>query len=216
MTDKPTREELEQKIKELEQAQSENKQAAKALRESEEKYKLLAENSADLIYKTRLENERCTYASPSVEKILGYTVRECLSLVIQDILTPESYAKQKQRMINSLESGNTDSERMELEVFHKDGHKLPMEINANFIAGEHGNPVEILGVARDISKQKIMSKEREKLIQELQEALKEIKPLRGVLPICSICKSIRDDNGYREQMDVYIQKHSQARDSIQR
>lgn len=210
MANLPTREELEQKVKELEQAQSECRQAEEALRESEEKYKLLAENSADLIYKISLENEKCTYASPSVEKLLGYTAEESLSLGIQDILTPESYAKQKQRMLNSLESGQAESEMMELEVFHKDGRSLPMEINANFIIGEHGNPVEILGVARDISKQRKMREERENLIHKLKEALKEIKHLRGILPICSICNRIRDDQGDWEQVDVYIQKHSQA------
>jgi len=210
MANKHTREELEQKIKALEYAQSECKLAEEALRESEEKYKLLAEYSADLIYKIRLENEKCAYASPSVERMLGYTAEESLSLGIQDILTPESYAKQKERMLKSLESGQAIPEMMELEVVHKDGRTLPMEINANFILDEHGHPFEILGVARDISKQKKMREEREKLINELQEAVKEIKHLRGILPLCSICKSIRDDKGYWEQVDVYIQKHSQA------
>ncbi len=45
---------------------------------------------------------------------------------------------------------------------------------------------------------------------ELTKALKEIKTLRGILPICSFCKKIRDDEGYWEQVDVYIQKHLQA------
>ena len=210
MIDKPSREELAQRVRELEQAQSERQLAEAALRESEEKYKFLAENSADLIYKISLENEKCTYASLSIEGLLGYTAQESLSRGIQDFLTPESYAKQKARLLKSLESGKKDSEMMELEVVHKDGHTLPMQINANFIFDDDGNPVEILGVARDISEQKKMTEEREKLIQELQEALKEIKTLRGILPICSICKSVRDDQGYWEQVDVYIQKHSQA------
>ncbi len=210
MAEKPTREELAQRVAELERAQSECKLAEAALRESEEKFRLLAENSADLIYKISVENEKCTYASPSVERMLGYTAKESLSRGIQEFLTPESYVKQKERLLKSLESGKTDSEMMELEVFHKDGHALPVQINANFIFDEQGNPVEILGVARDISKQKTMRKERETLIHGLQEALKEIKHLRGILPICSICKSVRDDKGYWEQVDVYIQKHSQA------
>jgi len=45
---------------------------------------------------------------------------------------------------------------------------------------------------------------------ELQQALKEIKTLRGILPLCSFCKKIRDDKGYWEEVDVYIHKHSQA------
>jgi len=142
--------------------------------------------------------------------MLGYTAKEILSRGVQEFLTPESYVKQKERLLKSLASGKTDSEMMELEVVHKDGHTLPVEINANFIFDEQGNPVEILGVARDISKQKAMREERETLIHDLRKALNEINHLRGILPICSICKSVRDDKGYWEQVDVYIQKHSQA------
>ena len=52
--------------------------------------------------------------------------------------------------------------------------------------------------------------EREKLIGELAYALAEIKTLRGILPMCSSCKKIRDDEGYWNQLEVYIQEHSNA------
>ncbi len=50
--------------------------------------------------------------------------------------------------------------------------------------------------------------EKEKLIGELQEALASIKTLRGLLPICSSCKKIRDDSGYWNQIDSYLAQHS--------
>jgi hypothetical protein len=46
--------------------------------------------------------------------------------------------------------------------------------------------------------------------RELENALKEIQTLREILPLCSFCKKIRDDEGYWEQVDVYIKKHLQA------
>ncbi len=52
--------------------------------------------------------------------------------------------------------------------------------------------------------------EKENLILKLQDALNKIKTLRGLIPICAACKSIRDDKGYWEQVDVYIQKYSEA------
>ena len=52
--------------------------------------------------------------------------------------------------------------------------------------------------------------ERDKTILDLQQALDEVKTLRGILPICSFCKKVRDDKGYWEQVDIYINKHSQA------
>lgn len=47
-------------------------------------------------------------------------------------------------------------------------------------------------------------------IQELEKALSEIKTLSGLLPICASCKKIRDDNGYWNQIESYIENHSQA------
>ncbi|MDM8542982.1 response regulator [Desulfococcaceae bacterium HSG9] len=62
--------------------------------------------------------------------------------------------------------------------------------------------------AHDIQKRLIS--EKEKLISELQEALKEIKTLRGFIPICSFCKKIRNDDQYWEEVDVYIHKHAEV------
>jgi DNA-binding response OmpR family regulator len=47
-------------------------------------------------------------------------------------------------------------------------------------------------------------------IQELQEALASVKQLKGLLPICSYCKSIRDDQDYWQQLESYVSRHSDA------
>ena len=52
--------------------------------------------------------------------------------------------------------------------------------------------------------------ERDNTIANLKMALDEVKTLRGILPLCSFCKKVRDDKGYWEQVDVYIRKYSQA------
>jgi len=52
--------------------------------------------------------------------------------------------------------------------------------------------------------------ERQKLLIKLQNALDEIKTLKGLIPICSHCKKIRDDQGYWNILESYIQKHSEA------
>ena len=62
----------------------------------------------------------------------------------------------------------------------------------------------------EIKRRKKLEKEREKLIGELQQALSEIKTLRGFLPICASCKKIRDDEGYWQQIEEYIQDRSDA------
>lgn len=55
-----------------------------------------------------------------------------------------------------------------------------------------------------------LEKEREDLINQLQQALSQVKLLSGLLPICAWCKKIRDDKGYWQQIECYIQQHSEA------
>ncbi len=52
--------------------------------------------------------------------------------------------------------------------------------------------------------------EREKLIAELQDALDKVKTLEGMLPICASCKKIKDDKGYWNQLETYIESRSEA------
>lgn len=47
-------------------------------------------------------------------------------------------------------------------------------------------------------------------IDELQNALDNVKQLSGLLPICAYCKKIRDDKGYWNQLEAYLQKHTEA------
>ncbi len=62
----------------------------------------------------------------------------------------------------------------------------------------------------EIRKRKQAEKEKEKLIKKLKQALAEVKSLKGIVPICSHCKNIRDDKGYWNKLELYIQKHSEA------
>ena len=88
---------------------------------------------------------------------------------------------------------------------------------AQYIQGElrwcqlFHNPLPGGGFVRtftDITDRKTTEKEKEKLIKELQDALSEVQALRGILPICSICKNIRDDKGYWRQVESYFNQHS--------
>ena len=62
----------------------------------------------------------------------------------------------------------------------------------------------------EIIQKKKLEKEKEKMIENLSKALDEIKTLKGIVPICSGCKKIRDDRGYWNQLESYIEKHSDA------
>jgi hypothetical protein len=59
-------------------------------------------------------------------------------------------------------------------------------------------------------KEKKIEGDRLKVDQEAKKLLEETKVLRGLLPICASCKKIRDDKGYWNQIEIFIQKHSDA------
>jgi hypothetical protein len=72
-------------------------------------------------------------------------------------------------------------------------------------------PLEVIRIyARDITQRKVAEIVRDQLINQLQEAMSQIKTLRGFLPICAYCKKIRDDEGYWQQIEKYIKDHSDA------
>ena len=118
-------------------------------------------------------------------------------------------------------------EKVEKEYLYleKDGSRLALSEsfhpllgkNGIYLAGSaaplydaDGSIVGAIESVRDISWKKHHELERENLIQDLQKTLAEVKILRGILPICSECKQIRDDSGYWNKLEQYIESHSDA------
>jgi len=60
----------------------------------------------------------------------------------------------------------------------------------------------------EIMERKAIDEERKKLVDDLQEALNNIKTLKGLIPICASCKKIRDDQGYWNELEIYIAKNA--------
>jgi len=80
-----------------------------------------------------------------------------------------------------------------------------------FLAVRAGAELERYYFEENLRKQVIeRTSELEKSNQQLQKALSEIKTLQGIVPICSSCKKIRDDQGYWQQVELYVARHSQA------
>ncbi len=75
---------------------------------------------------------------------------------------------------------------------------------------DKGNLLFIVGTVQDITERKMEEQEREKLIHELRDALSQVRTLRGLLPICSSCKRIKNEKGQWEYMETYIRDRSQA------
>lgn len=69
----------------------------------------------------------------------------------------------------------------------------------------------VYSVARDVTAEKQAAEERERLMRELQAALAEVRSLQAILPICSYCNKVRDDENYWQTVEAYISRHTSTR-----
>jgi PAS domain S-box-containing protein len=153
---------------------TERKKAEEALRESEQRYRLLAENVKDIIW-TRDMNLRTTYVSPSVTQISGYSVEEVMSLSIEESLTPASLEivqSALSKMMAEVKEQKDSSETvvLEVELIHKEGRIVPVEMKVNLLHDSTGRPTGFLGVTRDITERK----KAEEALRESEEELQAI------------------------------------------
>jgi len=185
---------------------TDRKRAEEALRKSEEQLRLIAESSAEIIYQLNLSGN-IIYISPALEKVFGYTPEEVLNLGYTPFFPESEYERVEEAINKAL--GGENFQLLEFMSKRKDGSFFPIEISLTPTVKD-GGIIGIQGVTRDITERKQAEKEREKLINELQNALKEIKTLRGILPICSSCKKIRDDKGYWQRLEAYIHEHAEV------
>ncbi len=135
-----------------------HRQAEEALRASEEKYRLLAENMDDVVWTLDLQGQ-FTYVSPSVERLRGYTPEEVMRQPMDEALTPDSLeiAVTNLRTVYELAmSGSRDPyrRRYELKQPCKDGSIVWTEAVTSVMYDENGQFIGVLGVTRDITARK--------------------------------------------------------------
>ncbi|MBT3805651.1 MAG: PAS domain S-box protein [Desulfobacula sp.] len=159
MVDKPSYEELEQRVQGLQKITNELRQAEKALLENEKKFRFLTENIADIVW-TLDRNFKTTYVSPSIENMLGFTPKERKQQSLEEMITPDSLQKIQMKFLEELEHDEknlSDPERfitMEVQYYRKDNSIVWMENSIKAIRDPAGKIVGMHGVSRDINKRK--------------------------------------------------------------
>ena len=152
---------------------------------------------------TLINQKGCEILQINEDEIIGENWFD--HFISQDIV------EEIKEIFGKLMTGELDPvEYYENPIITKTGNERILAFHNTLLTDEEGIVNGILFSGEDITDRKLLEVEREKLITKLTNAVNEIQTLRGILPICSSCKKIRDDKGYWNQIEGYIQKHSEA------
>jgi len=151
----------------------ENIQAQKALIENERKFRLLAENSVDVIWQMDL-GLRFTYVSPSVYELTGFTPEEWVGSRLSQHASTREFFNMARKALGAIKSYKTFKNiTFEACMLHKDGTELPVEISGKLMLSNKGFPIGLQGSTKDITQRK-QANEKIKLNQERLESLMRI------------------------------------------
>jgi PAS domain S-box-containing protein len=180
--------------------------AQQAVKASEEKLSATLDTIPDpfVLYDTQGYPK---YLNPAFTRTFGWSLDE-----LRDKLIPFVPDEQKviigKKLAELYERG--EPVRVESRRLTKDGLLIDVYISAALVKNSAKKPMGMVVTLTDITERKNLEKEREKLFHDLQDALENVRTLKGLLPICSHCKKVRDDKGYWNQIEVYIEDHSEA------
>ena len=145
---------------------TERKRMEEELRESEEELQYLINNTWDIIFHIDLEGNY-TFANKAAERITGYPVDKLLRMNMRELIAPEYqqfvFGRLKKRI-----AGEPLKQPFDIEIVHKDGHRVILEITTTRIRDRNGKLIGVQGIARDITERKKAEEEREQLLKELE------------------------------------------------
>lgn len=151
---------------------------------------------------------RITYYNPLAEKIHGYRASEVIGKTVMEMHIKEKV--EPERFQAAVENVKKHGEHVYMIKKETPEGTRHIEARVSGIFDKNGELVGYANFSHDVTGVIKAASEKEKLINDLQEALHKVNTLSGLLPICSYCKKIRDDKGYWSQIETYIRKHSAA------
>ena len=146
---------LSETVQALQNEVTERQRAEQTIREKEEHYRLVADNTSDVIWTVDLDLN-CTYVSPSVRRVLGFSVEEIMGLPLPAILFPDSFewimqTTRDKTALQKMSAELLEIPPVELEILTKSGGRIWTESTVTFLRDPEEQIIGLAGVTRDIS-----------------------------------------------------------------
>lgn len=193
---------LEHRLAEYEKLLENNDQDNEAHLIAEQSYRTIFQKSQDIQIIVNVNNLTIIETNTAMQQILGFDTNEIVGKHFTRLFPSGS------RFSKSFEDIKNYGHIFVEEFKKTDGTHCMMDLTATLIPWKKENA--ILVTLRDVTQRIKAEQEKEEALSDLKEALEKIKTLRGLLPICSYCKKIRNDDGYWQQLEIYMEAHSQA------
>lgn len=198
--------ELRRSIAELRRAAEERVRVEDHLHQSERRFQEFMDNSPILAF-IKDDYGRYVYVNQRVAEQFQRPAAEWIGQTDEQIL-PKTVAQELQE--HDLSVFNDGQMRvLEEHVPTPDGHVKHWLSYKFLLEGADGSR-QLGGLSVDITARKLAEQERERLVSDLQQALAQVKTLKGFLPICASCKNIRVDEDYWQQIESYLSEHSEV------
>jgi PAS domain S-box-containing protein len=187
-------------------------QAEEALRKSRKELLDITSSLAEGLYVLD-DIGNITFMNPEAERLLGWSQEELRNKTPHNIIHGHSAGGKKLSLeecpiFKVVRTGDKFHSTDEIFI-RKDGTAFPVSVLSSPIM-DNGKIIASITAFRNITDRKRIESDREKLIEDLQQAMSKVKLLSGFIPICASCKKIRDDKGYWNQIESYIRDHSEA------
>lgn len=146
---------------------TDQREAMAVIERSRTRYKLLADNAADVIARVQLDGSS-NYISPAIERLLGWTPVEMAGRSAASFVHPEDRAELTRTFADM--AGGRGSATLEHRLLHRDGRIVWGETRLRLIRDDSGKPVETVVVIRDITRRKLLESQLEQARAEAEAA----------------------------------------------
>ena len=185
----------------------------KAQSQLEEVYEIMNRSPAVAFLWQNAEGWPVEFVSENVNTVFGYSTDEFISgkVPYSKVIHPEDLERVRAEVASfSAEKQRDRFSHEPYRIVSKDGKTKWIADRTYIRRDANGEITHYQGIVIDTTKRKLAEDELLMEKNKLKEAISEIKTLSGLLPICARCKKIRDDKGYWNHLEGYIEKHSDA------